>query len=52
MKRPLLLALVGIFLLGTGSALAFMNNACKTGHHAWCDPARVARHQAKIGAPG
>ena len=29
-----------VFLLVTGGALAVMNNACKSSHHAWCAPAR------------
>jgi len=49
MKNPLLFALVAIVLLGTGGTLAFMNNACKTGQHAWCAPLSM-RHEAKIGS--
>ena len=30
----------------TGSALALMNNACKTSHHSWCAPGSSIRHQA------
>ena len=35
MKTPLLIALVAV-VLGVGSTLAIMNNACKSSHHAWC----------------
>jgi hypothetical protein len=48
MKRPLLFALVATALLGTGSALAFMNNACKTGQHPWCAPVPISRQAVKI----
>ena len=27
-----------------GSALAIMNNACKSGHHAWCAPTSSSHH--------
>ena len=48
MKTPLLVVLA-VFVLGTGSALAVMNNACKSGHHAWCAPISDIRHHVKIG---
>jgi len=38
-----------IVLVGTGSILAIMNNACKTGQHAWCAPVSMSRHQTKLG---
>ena len=37
MKTPLLIVLA-VVVLGTGSALAVMNNACKSSRHAWCAP--------------
>jgi hypothetical protein len=37
MKTPLLIVLA-VVVLGTGSALAIMNNACKSSHYAWCAP--------------
>ena len=33
MKRALLIVLTALVLVGTGSVLAVMNNACKTSHH-------------------
>ena len=48
MKAPLLIVLA-VVVLGTGSALAVMNNACKSSHHTWCAPISDARHHAKIG---
>jgi hypothetical protein len=50
MKRPILFAFAAI-LLATGSTLAFMNNVCKTGHHAWCTPVSITQHDMKMG-PG
>ena len=46
MKTPFLIALA-VIVLGTGSALAIMNNACKSDHHAWCAPISDIRHHAK-----
>ena len=37
MKSPLLIGLTAAVLL-TGSALAMLNNACKTNQHSWCVP--------------
>ena len=48
MKTPLLIVLA-VVVLGTGSALAIINNACKSGHHAWCAPISDLRHHAKTG---
>jgi len=36
MKTPLVIALAMAVVLGTGSALAAMNYACKSSHHSWC----------------
>jgi hypothetical protein len=49
--KPLLMFVVVavIALVGTGSILAMMNSACKTGRHPWCAPVSMSRHQAKIG---
>jgi hypothetical protein len=33
----------------TGSALALMNDACKSSHHVWCAPSSGIRYQAKSG---
>ena len=48
MKTRLLIVLM-VVVLGTGSALAIMNNACKSSRHAWCAPISDVRHHAKIG---
>ncbi len=48
MKAPLLIAFIILGVLGASSALAMMNNACKSSHHAWCAPNSELRH-AKIG---
>ena len=49
MKSALLFAFAVVALLGTGSTLAIMNNACKISHHSWCAPVSITRHDAKIG---
>lgn len=46
MKTPALILLILVVLVA-GSALAIMNNACKSSHHAWC--ASDIRHHARIG---
>jgi hypothetical protein len=46
MKTPLLIVLA-VTALGAGSALAAMNNACKSGHHPWCAPTSDIRHHTK-----
>jgi hypothetical protein len=48
MKTPLLIVLT-VIVLGTGSVLAIMNNACKSSHHAWRAPNSEIRYHAKIG---
>jgi hypothetical protein len=42
MKTPLVMIIVALIVLGAGSALATLNNACKSGPHAWC--VQEARH--------
>jgi hypothetical protein len=51
MKSPILVVLMAaaVVLLGTGSTLAVMNNACKTSHHSWCAPNSDIRPEVKIG---
>jgi hypothetical protein len=49
MKTTLLIVLTAVVLLGTGSVLAVMNNACKTSHHSWCAPSSEFRHVAIVG---
>jgi hypothetical protein len=48
MKTPLLIVLTAA-LLGAGSALAMMNNACKSNHRAWCAQASDFQHHVKTG---
>jgi len=48
MKTPLLIVLT-VVVLGTGSALAVMNNACKSNHHTWCAPISDIRHHTRTG---
>jgi hypothetical protein len=48
MKVPLLIVLTAI-VLATGSALAIMNNDCKSSHHAWCAPMSSIRHHIQTG---
>ena len=50
MKTPLVIALTVAFVLSAGSVLAALNNACKSGHHAWCAPGSILRHHIKAGA--
>jgi hypothetical protein len=47
--RTSLLVIVMLVVLGAGSALAFMNNACKKNHHPWCAPTSDFRHRVKAG---
>ena len=49
MKTPLVIALTVAFVLSAGSVLAALNNACKSGHHAWCAPSSSLRHRIKAG---
>jgi len=46
MKTPFLIVLTAVVLVA-GSALAIMNNTCKSSHHAWCDS--DIRHHARTG---
>ena len=48
MKTPLVITVA--FVLSAGSVLAALNNACKSGHHAWCAPSSSLRHHIKAGA--
>jgi hypothetical protein len=45
--KTLLLIVLTVVVLGVGSALAIMNNACKANHHTWCSPAFNMRHHVK-----
>jgi hypothetical protein len=44
MKTPIAIILTTLVLVVAGAALAAMNNACKSNHHAWCGPHYSARH--------
>lgn len=46
MKTPLLIVLTAV-VLGVGSTLANMNNACKSSHHTWCAPRSDTQHHVK-----
>ena len=46
MQGPLLIVLTAVVLLAV-SALAIMNNACKSSEHEWCAPS--IRHHIKTG---
>jgi hypothetical protein len=48
MKTPLLVVLTAVVVVA-GSALAIMNNACKSGHHSWCAPMSSIRHHVRTG---
>jgi hypothetical protein len=47
MKTPLAIGLIAVVLVMVVSALAIMNNACKTGRHEWCAPMSALRHHIK-----
>ena len=47
MKSPLLIVLAAVVLVITGSAIALMNNTCKSSKHAWCGPVSDMRHHAR-----
>jgi hypothetical protein len=46
MHRPLLIVLTAVVLLIV-SALALMNNACKSSQHEWCAPMSALKHHLK-----
>ena len=48
MKSPLVIVSVALALVAV-SALAIMNNACKSSQHEWCAPMSTIRHHIKIG---
>jgi len=48
MQRPLLIVLTAVVLLAV-SALAIMNNACKSSQHEWCAPMSSIPHHIKPG---
>jgi hypothetical protein len=48
MKSPLLIVLVTAVLVAVGT-LVVMNNACKSGQHAWCAPKSTVQRHIKPG---
>ncbi len=42
--RALVIVLTTVVVVATGSALAMMNNACKSAQHSWCVPGSGFRH--------
>jgi hypothetical protein len=47
--KPRLLIVLAAVVLVAGSTLAIMNNACKSSHHAWCEPMSGIRHHVRAG---
>jgi hypothetical protein len=48
MKTPVFIVLAAVVFV-TGSTLAIMNSACKSGHHSWCAPVSGFQHHVKNG---
>jgi hypothetical protein len=48
MRTPVLIVLAAAVLV-TGSTLAVMNSACKSGHHSWCAPVSGFQHHVRTG---
>jgi hypothetical protein len=48
MKSPLVIVIVAVVLVAVGT-LPVMNQACKSGEHAWCTPMSTIRHHIKTG---
>jgi hypothetical protein len=46
MKSPLIFVLT-LFVLAAVSALAVVNEACKSNQHGWCAPMSSLRHHTK-----
>jgi len=49
--KSISIVLTTVAVVATGSALAIMNNACKSGQHALCAPAWEFRHHATNTGP-
>ena len=47
MRRSLLIVLTAVVLLLAVSALAIMNNACKSSQREWCAPSAIWHHRAQ-----
>ena len=50
--KIIFIVLTTVIVVATGSALAVMNNACKSTQHAWCAPGSEFRHRATTGLEG
>jgi len=50
MKTALVIVLSAVVVI-VGSTLTIMNNACKSGYHAWCAPMSTVGHHIKSGPP-
>jgi hypothetical protein len=47
--RSLIVLIVTVLVVMVVGALAVMNNACKSGQHAWCAPMSTVRQHIKTG---
>jgi hypothetical protein len=50
--KAVFIVLTTVVVVATGSALAVMNNACKSAQHAWCAPGSGFKHHAIGGSEG
>ena len=50
--KAIFIVLTTVVVVATGSALAVMNNACKSRQHPWCAPGSEFRHPAMSGSEG
>jgi hypothetical protein len=50
--KTVFIVLTTVVVVATGSALAVMNNACKSVQHAWCAPGPGFKHHAIGGLEG
>lgn len=50
--KTIFIVLSTVVVVATGSALAVMNNACKSAQHAWCAPESSFRHHITSGSEG
>jgi hypothetical protein len=46
MKAPIAIVITAVLFMAV-SALAIMNNACKSSQHEWCAPTPPVRHHTK-----
>ncbi|HEY2413771.1 MAG TPA: hypothetical protein VGI40_16085 [Pirellulaceae bacterium] len=50
MKTALVIVISALVVI-VGSTLTIMNQACKSGYHAWCNPVFTVRHHIKSRPP-